>query len=583
MKKRIFSLILASLMVTTAFAACQSDEGGTTDGGDTTSSTATDDGGDDEGGGDVETGDVVAGPADTSEHYEFTRYANYTWWTIREWGADEASKFMQDKFNITMIQEKPDSDANAKLNLMISGGTLPDAVAMDRNADYIKLAQLGQLLPIDQFMYEGNHYQEMITPTTQEFLKVDGATYAIPHWARNTGTGGNLSWIVNERVWEEAGSPELDTLEGIEAYMAAVKDLNTTTYLGDTVQAFLTQESADGRLVAESVYRSLGAAPHVNNWYSQDTGEIIFMPEDPKYVEALKKVNEWFNLGYFNETIFTDSSDQFKEKASAGKAGIMYYDFSQNDVNNFKNILEESTGGEDTYFVLTDPIFPPAEGVEKVYGEENQTPGGALTAITTNAEEPQRIFDLMSWMLSKEGAINMMYGPQGTGMWDELDADGNPILRQPESSFTAEEKQAMGAWYWASPAHADPVDYTKFAVNAQQPEEDQSWVVTLQANVFTQNAGGEYKDGQKFTTDENTGVPETIDPQSDLGINRQMIADKCAELIPQIIMAGSEADFQAKLDELIQFAKDYGVDEITSTYNEKRNENIEVQGWSFYE
>ncbi len=60
------------------------------------------------------------------EPYTFSLYYNYDWWTIHPWAEDEISKYWQEKFNIVIDQRKPDADAAAKLNLMVSSGDLPD-------------------------------------------------------------------------------------------------------------------------------------------------------------------------------------------------------------------------------------------------------------------------------------------------------------------------------------------------------------------------------------------------------------------------------------------------------------------------
>ena len=80
-------------------------------------------------------------------------------------------------------------------------------------------------------------------------------------------------------------------------------------------------------------------------------------------------------------------------------------------------------------------------------------------------------------MLTKDGSINMMYGPEG-GLWEGKDEEGNPILKKPEEELTSDEKNAAGCWFWSQPAHSDNVDLTKYAVNEQQPEESRSWVIS---------------------------------------------------------------------------------------------------------
>ena len=184
-------------------------------------------------------------------------------------------------------------------------------------------------------------------------------------------------------------------------------------------------------------------------------------------------------------------------------------------------------------------------------------------------------------MLTKEGSINMMYGPEG-GLWEGLDEDGNPNLIKPQSEFTSAELDSAGAWFWSQPAHSDNVDLTKYAVNEKESPETKNWTVDIQAKLCTYDEENP-RIGQKFITDENTGLTDVIDPQSDLGVSRQIILDQSKAQYPKIIMAETDEEFDKLVSELLQFVKDNSVDEITAAYQQKHDENVEIQGFSAYD
>lgn len=78
-----------------------------------------------------------SGPDDTTEHYEFDAYYSYQG-SVKPWGEDAASKYMNEKFNITLNYSCPEADADSRLNLMISSDDLPDVIILDRNANWLK-------------------------------------------------------------------------------------------------------------------------------------------------------------------------------------------------------------------------------------------------------------------------------------------------------------------------------------------------------------------------------------------------------------------------------------------------------------
>ena len=526
-----------------------------------------------------------SGPDDTTEHYEFDAYYSYQG-SVKPWGEDAASKYMNEKFNITLNYSCPEADADSKLNLMISSDDLPDVIILDRNANWLKLINLGKLVDINTLKYEGCSFDEDILESTQKLLSVNGGLYGIPNWARKGATGGNMSWMVNHDVYEQLGSPELKTLEDLHQFMLDAKDKGVKTSDDQSIFPWLPRQDDNGFYTVSAIYRSYGNPNLIDTYWSQADNDVKLAVYDDNYIAALKIANQWYKEGLFPETTYTDSNDQFVEKLSNGRAAITYYDFSQDDTNHFRTLLQEKDGN--TYDLLgwelkDSPIYPAADGVDYVYGEEGGTVGWNVNCITTKAENPQRIFDLYTWMLTKDGSINMMYGPEG-GLWEGKDEEGNPILKKPEEELTSDEKNAAGCWFWSQPAHSDNVDLTKYAVNEQQPEGSRSWVISIQDHVFTpEDSIHPAIPGQKFLTDENTGLSLEIDPTEDLGMARQAITDECKMRIPQIIMASDDATFDKLVQDLKDFAESNQVHDIEKIYTDKRASNIELQGYTAYQ
>lgn len=538
-------------------------------------------------GGDDASSEVTgsSGPDDTTEPYEFDAYYSYQG-SVKPWGEDAASKYMNEKFNIKVNYSCPEADADSKLNLMISSDDLPDVIILDRNANWLKLINLGKLVDINTLKYEGCSFDEDILESTQKLLSVNGGLYGIPNWARKGATGGNMSWMVNHDVYEQLGSPELKTLEDLHQFMLDAKDKGVKTSDDQSIFPWLPRQDDNGFHTVSAIYRSYGNPNLIDTYWSQADNDVKLAVYDDNYIAALKIANQWYKEGLFPETTYTDSTDQYTEKLSNGRAAVLYYDFSQDDTTHFRTLLQEKDGN--TYDLLgwelkDSPIYPAAEGVDWVYGEEGGTVGWNVNCITTKAENPQRIFDLYTWMLTKDGSINMMYGPEG-GLWEGKDDEGNPILKKPEEELTSDEKNAAGCWFWSQPAHSDNVDLTKYAVNEQQPEESRSWVISIQDHVFTpEDSIHPAIPGQKFLTDENTGLSLEIDPTDDLGMARQSITDECKMRIPQIIMASDDATFDKLVQDLKDFAESNQVHDIEKVYTDKRAANIELQGYTAYQ
>lgn len=571
-RNRIIPLILAAILaVVTACTPSGTNTGGTTTG-STTPAPATDSNAADTGTTPaVDNASIEETGTETGlEPYSYNLYFNYDWWSIKPWAADETSQFLKEKFNVDVEFTKPDADPEARLNIMISSGDLPDAIMMDRDQSLLQLARNGLLQSLDPLRANNSDYDDNVLKATSDMLRIDGELYTIPQWARKAPTGGNLSWMYNKKMYEQAGSPDMSTFEGLYAYAKAVKDTIPQTEDGLSVIPFATATSKDGAEIMHGFYRSFGGPPP-NDWYVPVNQELKVVFRDPIYRDAIMEANKWFREGLIPETIFSDSGEQGDEKIIAGRTALLYYDFSKDSWNFFRQLLQEADPDND-YVIVTDPIYPPAQGLpaDRIYADAQSSAGGSGVHITIKAEQPQRIFDLHSYLMTKEGAITMMYGPKGT-LWEETDQNGNPILLKAESEITPAESDRLGLWFWIIPGHADNVDSTKFAINAALPPEKQSWVTTNQANIFTP---------EMFVTDEFFGLRDVIDAREDLGIQRTLCEDQIKAMVPRIIMADSTERAAALYDELVQFLDANGMPEIERVYNEKYQENCAIQGGS---
>lgn len=597
MSKKILALLLALVMIVGVFAACGDGGNNSSAGNSSTGSTA---GGDEStGGDDGEPSNVSTGPDDVSEPYSFRCYWYYDWAQIKEWGADAFSKFMSEKFNVDIDFEKPDADADSKLQLMLTGGDLPDAIIIDRGRALENCVQANALVEIEQFMYEGCTFAEDVGEDTRELLKCrDGKLYGIPNWPRAPGkasTGGNEQWIVNTKVYEAAGKPALNTLEDLHQYALKAKELadgGLKSYSGMDIIPFYATNEGNGFRITKGFYRSFGGRNLVESYFTQEDGKIDLAVNTPLYVEALREANKWYREGLWTQDIYTDNGDQLTEKFTNGRPALAFYDFSQDDTNNFRRVcVEKSTeAGDDTsYEVIGDPSnpdfasFPQYPGVSAdtiTYGDEAGSPGWNVNVITTKAERPQRIFDLFTWMISEEGSqYQVLGGPEGP-IWDgEFDADGNAILNIDYGAITSKEQDAAGAWLWTQPAHSDYVDAFKFGLNERA--EKKNWVVSIQANLCTYDEENP-KVGQKFKTDQLTGLGNVIESTSDLGIALKTIQDQCMAEIPKIMAAESDEEFDKLVADLQDFAAKNKLADILVEWQAKYDANIELQGFDAY-
>ena len=505
------------------------------------------------------------------EEYTFTHYFDYDWWDVAklQWGVDEASKYFQEMFNINVIFTKPDADANAKRATMIQSGDLPDSIMMDRGVNNMGMAQLGLFVPLEQFFDRQTWFQDGVLEATRERLKVDGELYGVPNWSRKAASGGNETWLIDKWIWEDLGSPEFNTLDDIYDFAIAARDMGVNRE-GLEIIPMLFNRSPEAQHPPQYVIRSYGS--YLDWWYTVQDGTFGLAFRDPTFKEVSMTVNQWFRDGLIPETYFTDSEEQIQEKRVSGRVATMLYDFSQDDNNQFKTILETTFPGNTYFFANEECIYPPANGLafDDVLYTINSTIGWNVTCITTSAEKPERIYDLWTYFLTQDAARVQQYGPQGF-IWDETDADGNPILTISMSTLPEDEYNRLGLWFWMIPGQSDNVDIMKFAVNEMQPEEERIWIASMQYRVFTPRMP---------LSDELVGVRDVLDPTSDEQYNRALCEDYIAERYPMLVMAPTAEEAEAIFDEILAFCDENGMTDIEALFDAQYQANVALQGYS---
>jgi len=587
-KNKLLALLVALVMIAGLAAACTGDSGTPAA---TPTPAATGGGTTDTGGGTAATDDGDDEPVATErDHYAFIYYRNYDWATD-VWGEDLTSIYWNEMFNIEPTFQFPDSSADELLTLMVSSGDFPDAIWMDRNDWNRRLARDGYFVDLDTLkpLMDNNWYDDNILAQTQEHLKIDGVLYGVPNWARKDASGGNDCWMYTQSIYEAAGSPSITTWDELFDYAVAVRDNVPTSHGQPVIPVSFEAGTVNGENFVRAIYRSMGGA-HTDGWRGvvNNDGNPVYIPlmMDPVYQEALLEANRWFREGLVPAVTFTDTREQFLEKLTSARIGLVWYDHSQDDGNNFRKEMRAAYPGDSIEIVQWEAegltrLYPPNNGLSpsRLYGDHYGTIGWNVTCIFTAAEKPERIYEWITYLLTKQGSIEMMYGPQGqilsdgSVLWENYDSNGNPILNfNPDNE--PERVAELALWRWAVAGHADNVDHTKFAVNDALPDGERSWVVSHQAHVFTPL--------MRPLTDEYTNIEAIIEPDTPLQIARHACWTFYQERFPQIIMAASESAARALIEEVLAFWDANQIDEINAQHTIAWEQNLAMQGGTIF-
>jgi ABC-type glycerol-3-phosphate transport system substrate-binding protein len=471
-------------------------------------------------------------PAADRDYYEFEFYANYEWYdTAPVWGEDLVSAYMLERFNTGMRLSKPDIDPNQMMGIMISGGELPDVMMIERDSVLLQLVELDLLLPLDEFL-PGSNYAELLSTSTINMSRINGQVYGLLNWATNEPTG-NGGWMVNRDIYEQLGSPPLNTTDQLKDYLILVRDSNITV----DGMPVVPMQFGHSNAIWDIGLASFGAQ-HVEG-VSDINGELKLYMTNPDAEEGFVWLNSLWNENLINSDHFVETSEQIMEKLAMGRFAVYAgHDVTADVSTQVRPVFLENNPGNE--FLVIPP--PAAAGVNQasIWNSRWSSLGWNIVVITRNAQDPQRIFELLDFINSQEGQVLTYYGPQGA-LWNELDAQGFPYLIRTPEELSAEESNEVGANIrWNKVGNTGVAHRMGGAIRDRIPREEWTWGDLAQQDVI-------YK--HSFNADAFLNM--SPNPQEPEGIAQSTYEELNERHVPRIITAANEAAARAALQEAI--------------------------------
>jgi len=507
-----------------------------------------------------ETADTSSPGEVGQEPYSFVYYRNYEWVDAScVWGDDMISAILGEMFDISVTLAKPDIDPEQKMGIMIASGDLPDVMQIERDAILNQLINLDMLIPLDRFIDNDSHYSKIVEKGTIDLARVDGVSYGLLNFPVTTDHAvSNNGFAINKKIWEQMGSPALDTTDDLFNYLMAVNEADITV----DGQSVIPLQFFPGDWMVNLITNAFG----VNNIEGvvPIDGHLSLYLNDPRTVDAFLFMNKLWNNGLVNSDYFIEKSEQVMEKLTTGRVAV----YGGNNITipafNEARLTMIENDPDNDYIVVPPPAAP---GVGHVYNNIGSTMGWNTVVITNTAEKPDRIFQLIDYVFSDEGTLLTVYGPQGE-LYDELDSDGFPILTQGPGSISAEERSMLGLNQWTFLGNTLFMDLSKLADNARRPADERDWITEAQINVTYRHA----------KNDDAVLVGMATNPQEPEGIAFAAFKQLNEEHIPRIVMAKNEAECLAAIQDAINDIYSQGFEAVEAYKDAAYQNNLVLLG-----
>lgn len=487
-----------------------------------------------------------------------TLFANSPTAPISNWGIDPVSLAMMEGAGVNIIIEKPSSDDNQKLNLMLaSGSNIPDMIFFGKsNSAFKDMVDAGMLYTLDELIeaYEPEFKQSAYYQSDWSRIQYsDGNVYYIPSWSspkqfEDSGVYifGRNGYYLRGDMYEAVGSPELKTLDDLVNVLQMVKEKFPDTKPLQLWNAVATPMDATSGLLM--FYYSMGGE---YNYYWKDENTLSPYFTGEVYKETLQYLNRLNAMGMINANDFTNTYDQLEINGNNGTffmgVGCLYECLDGNGA--------VGSNVEGAY-------YEPAEFLSKDGSEilvpAALRPGGDGLCITKNCSNPEAAYRFIRYLMEEEGQTLSLVGVKGEH-WDWIE-EGKSL-------------NAIGEWKDLCAS-----DWT-------------SWTETLGTYKYTWLTNDYYDCcfawGLASASEERLQLYEMESRTRDSseyedllplgGTDEEVIWTKITtqweRYVPKLIMAANEDEFESIYTEFMDTLDSIGMDRvetyITARYNER--------------
>jgi len=512
---------------------------------------------------------TVSKPVDTTKvdntPIHIKMYTHYDW--AQDSGAPDPEKYplvkyLKEKKNVTYEFISSNGNADQKLSTMLASNDLPDLIMTDRGTTVERLRKAGKLIALDDNFKKYPNFQKQVPKTTWGMLaSSDGKHYQMPDWyVAPGGFGGNSGWVLQGKIYQEMGSPKVDTLDEMEKYLRDVKakypsiiPLDPGAGQDVSVMGFIWAGMGEER---EAGW--LGA----NNRYYVDKNEVKSLVSDPTFKDAMHMSNRWFRDKLITQDAMTQKTEQFEEKLANGKAAV----WTQGDIlgQGTKNLdLWKKKDPQADYKV----IMPPhTQGLDasKIKLQGWNVLGWNVSIITTSCKNPEKLYAYCDWQTGPEGSSLNTFGPKGQ-YWTELDSNGLPNTSPDFFKLGDSDKAKLTDKKGAGVAFLNFGNKSdeKFAT----PEEKAKWAYKAQHEILSKTL--------REDTDLNALQP---DPQSEESQIRTKTEDMWKQSLAKILFAKNDVEVDNIIAKLTDDLNKAGNDKLMKLYNKIWEENKKAMG-----
>ena len=473
-------------------------------------------------------------------------YVNFSWYNYN-WGESLISKYIEQKTGVKINFIVPAGNENEKLNTMIASGTLPDIVTLGWWEEGVKKMIEGNLVySLDELSTKYDPaFQSVANPQLLGWYRQpDGKTYGYPNFAvtpadfSKVRTTSNQTFLVRKDMYEAIGKPDMRTPDGFLKALKAAKDKFPKVNNQPLIPIGFHEFNDVGNDSLGNYIQNFLAIPQEKN------GKYYDRKEYPEYVRWLKTFRKANEMGLIAPDVFIDKRAQMEEKIAQGRYFAMLY--QRTDMVQGQQALWDKD--HNTAYIAVDGPADTKLDPPKLAGPGIS--GWTVSMISKNSKNAARAIEFFTYWISAEGQRDMYLGKKGE-TWEG--ADGKEAYLP---KYVKLKQENIG-------------EFNKIV------GQDPLWMFgnSLYQQNWAPPAAPALKQLEDWTVGKSVSYAayDNLDPpaDSDLGIDLKKSLDKWGRVLPKLLLAKSDAEFDTLYHGYIKDRNDLSFAKIQAYRNEK--------------
>lgn len=490
----------------------------------------------------------------------FDWYLNFAWYP-NKWGVDATSQYVTKKTGVNINFIVPAGNENEKLNTMIASAELPDFITLGWWEDGVKkMVEAGFVEPLNKLAEQYDPYFFKVADPAKLawFQQPDGNVYGYPNASSSPKDYekygnqyvGTQTFLVRKDMYEAIGKPDMRTPEGFLNALKLAKEKFPQVNGQPLIPIGFHEFSDTGNL-------SFSDNAHYNSMLQnflaipmEKDGKLYDREQDPEFIRWLKTFRQANEMGLISKDVFVDKRAQMEEKIAQGRYFAMM--FQRTDLMSQQNALYAKDPNSVYIAVdgpantkLSPPVIP-GPGIS----------GWTVTLISKKAKNKERAIKFLTYLMSEEGVKDLFLGEKGV-TWDTIDGKDQlkpEVLAQKNKDRSVFDKKYGADWtFWML---MDTNMQMKWATPTQEPlKQMEDWTK------------GKIKSLSQY---DNT-MPNGTSPE---GLAGTKVSQLWGKMLPKLILAGSDAEFDKLFKQYIEDRNAAGYDKVYQYRQKKFEENV---------